>query len=171
MPIFASDHPFDLLAGVSPRTSSGGPRGTITLRTPNSRRLVTRGLCNLSDGVTPPTWRTRPELRRVGRKRLTASTTLGTPFEVELTSEMKIRVVAGSTVEGSCAWSSRWRGAMLTLPPSVRIHVALRPVDMRAQFDGLAGAVRQYLGGYPLLQCLNPPIHPNGVSGTQSGPP
>ena len=38
---------------------------------------------------------------------------------------------------------------MLTLPPSVRIHVALRPVDMRAQFDGLAGAVRQYIGGDP----------------------
>ena len=39
---------------------------------------------------------------------------------------------------------------MLTLPPSVRIHVALRPVDMRAQFDGLAGAVREYIGGDPL---------------------
>lgn len=39
---------------------------------------------------------------------------------------------------------------MLTLPPSVKIHVGLRPIDMRAQFDGLAGAVRQYLGGDPL---------------------
>lgn len=39
---------------------------------------------------------------------------------------------------------------MLTLPPSVRIYVALRPIDMRAQFDGLAGAARQHIGGDPL---------------------
>jgi len=39
---------------------------------------------------------------------------------------------------------------MLSLPPSVRIFVALEPVDMRKQFDGLANAARQVLGQDPL---------------------
>ena len=45
---------------------------------------------------------------------------------------------------------------MLTLPPSVKLHVALRPIDMRAQFAGLAGAVRQYIGGAP-SRCMPRP--------------
>jgi hypothetical protein len=87
----------------------------------------------------------RPEsIRR--RLRLPAS-----PFEVELASGMKIRVAVRVRRGGARPPGRGARGgAMLTLPPSVRIHVALRPVDMRAQFDGLAGAVRQYLGGDPL---------------------
>jgi transposase len=32
---------------------------------------------------------------------------------------------------------------MLTLPPSVRIFVAVEPADMRGSFDALAGAVRR----------------------------
>lgn len=32
---------------------------------------------------------------------------------------------------------------MLTLPPSVRVFVALEPIDMRGSFDALAGAVRR----------------------------
>lgn len=40
---------------------------------------------------------------------------------------------------------------MLTLPvASLRIFVAIEPLDMRKQFDGLAGAVRRELGGDPL---------------------
>ena len=39
---------------------------------------------------------------------------------------------------------------MLTPPAGLRIWVALSPMDMRAQFDGLAGAVRERLGGDPL---------------------
>jgi transposase len=34
---------------------------------------------------------------------------------------------------------------MLTLPPSVRIHVATGPVDLRKQFDGLSLLVAQTL--------------------------
>lgn len=32
---------------------------------------------------------------------------------------------------------------MLSLPPSVRVFVAVEPVDMRGSFDALAGAVRR----------------------------
>ena len=32
---------------------------------------------------------------------------------------------------------------MLTLPPTVRVFVAVEPVDMRGSFDALAGAVRR----------------------------
>jgi transposase len=32
---------------------------------------------------------------------------------------------------------------MLSLPPSVRVFVAVQPVDMRGSFDALAGAVRR----------------------------
>ena len=32
---------------------------------------------------------------------------------------------------------------MLSLPPSVRVFVAVAPVDMRGSFDALAGAVRR----------------------------
>lgn len=39
---------------------------------------------------------------------------------------------------------------MLTLPPSVRIHVCVQAVDMRKSFDGLALAARQVVGGDPL---------------------
>lgn len=39
---------------------------------------------------------------------------------------------------------------MLTLPPSVRIYMSLEPLDMRKQFDGLAGATRQILDQDPL---------------------
>lgn len=39
---------------------------------------------------------------------------------------------------------------MLTLPPSVRIYVALEPLDMRKQFDGLANAARLHLGQDPM---------------------
>ena len=35
---------------------------------------------------------------------------------------------------------------MLTLPPSVRLFVALDPVDMRKGFDGLAAVAQQQLG-------------------------
>jgi transposase len=39
---------------------------------------------------------------------------------------------------------------MLSLPPSVRIFVCTEPADMRRSFDGLAGLVREFLGGDPL---------------------
>ena len=39
---------------------------------------------------------------------------------------------------------------MLTLPPSVRIFVAVEPVDARKSFDGLAAVVRDSLGGDPM---------------------
>ena len=39
---------------------------------------------------------------------------------------------------------------MLTLPPAVRIHVALEPCDMRRSFDGLAGAVRERIRLNPM---------------------
>lgn len=32
---------------------------------------------------------------------------------------------------------------MLSLPPTVRVFVAVEPVDMRGSFDSLAGAVRR----------------------------
>lgn len=32
---------------------------------------------------------------------------------------------------------------MLSLPPTVRVFVAVEPVDMRGSFDVLAGAVRR----------------------------
>lgn len=32
---------------------------------------------------------------------------------------------------------------MLSLPPSVRVFIAVEPVDMRGSFDALAGAVRR----------------------------
>lgn len=39
---------------------------------------------------------------------------------------------------------------MLMLPPSVKIHVATSPVDMRKSFDGLAGVVSSVLDRDPL---------------------
>lgn len=39
---------------------------------------------------------------------------------------------------------------MLTLPPSVRIYVAITPCDMRKSFRGLTGLVRQQLQNDPL---------------------
>jgi len=39
---------------------------------------------------------------------------------------------------------------MLTSPLGLRIFVALDPLHMRKQFDGLAGAVRKELQGEPL---------------------
>ena len=38
---------------------------------------------------------------------------------------------------------------MLTLPPSVRILVARRPLDMRRSFDGLSAAVIDVIGEDP----------------------
>ena len=32
---------------------------------------------------------------------------------------------------------------MLTLPPTVRVFVAVEPFDMRGSFDAIAGAVRR----------------------------
>jgi len=32
---------------------------------------------------------------------------------------------------------------MLSLPPTVRVFVAVAPLDMRGSFDALAGAVRR----------------------------
>lgn len=39
---------------------------------------------------------------------------------------------------------------MLTLPPTVRVYVALGPVDMRKSHHGLAAVVREQLGLDPL---------------------
>lgn len=39
---------------------------------------------------------------------------------------------------------------MLTLPPSVRIYVAVHPVDARKSFDGLAALVESEFGLEPL---------------------
>lgn len=39
---------------------------------------------------------------------------------------------------------------MLTLPHTVKIHVAAEPVDLRKGFDGLAGATRSIVGADPL---------------------
>lgn len=38
---------------------------------------------------------------------------------------------------------------MLTLPPAVRIHLAVQPIDIRKSFDGLSGAVREVLAEDP----------------------
>ena len=38
----------------------------------------------------------------------------------------------------------------MTLPPSVRIFVAVEPVDARKSFDGLSAVVRDSLGGDPM---------------------
>lgn len=39
---------------------------------------------------------------------------------------------------------------MLTLPPSVRVHVAVQPIDLRKSFDGLSAAVAARFGQDPL---------------------
>lgn len=39
---------------------------------------------------------------------------------------------------------------MLSLPPSVRVFLAVGATDMRKSFDGLAGLVRSSIGGDPL---------------------
>jgi transposase len=39
---------------------------------------------------------------------------------------------------------------VLTLPPSVRVHLAVQPIDIRKSFDGLSGAVRDVLAEDPL---------------------
>jgi transposase len=39
---------------------------------------------------------------------------------------------------------------MLSLPPSVRIWLAVQPADLRKSFDGLAALVEHGLGGDPL---------------------
>ena len=39
---------------------------------------------------------------------------------------------------------------MIGLPPSVQIFLAVEPVNLRLSFDGLAGLVRNQLGGEPL---------------------
>jgi transposase len=39
---------------------------------------------------------------------------------------------------------------VLTLPPSVRIHLAVEPVNLRMSFRGLSGLVRQRLQEDPL---------------------
>ena len=39
---------------------------------------------------------------------------------------------------------------MLSLPPSVRIFVAVKPVDLRKGFDGLSAATREVLKQDPL---------------------
>ena len=39
---------------------------------------------------------------------------------------------------------------MLTLPPAVRVFVAVEPVDIRKAFDGLSAAVREILRENPL---------------------
>lgn len=39
---------------------------------------------------------------------------------------------------------------MLTLPPAVRVYVAVEPVDIRKAFDGLSAAVREVLRENPL---------------------
>jgi transposase len=39
---------------------------------------------------------------------------------------------------------------VLTLPPAVRVYVAVEPVDIRKAFDGLSAAVREILRQDPL---------------------
>lgn len=39
---------------------------------------------------------------------------------------------------------------MLTLPPSTRVYVAMKPTDMRRGFDGLFALVRDFLGEDPM---------------------
>src|SRR5690606_15634810 len=41
------------------------------------------------------------------------------------------------------ATNSRGASLMLSLPPTVRVFVAVEPLDMRGSFDALAGAVRR----------------------------
>lgn len=39
---------------------------------------------------------------------------------------------------------------MLSFPPTVQVHIAHEPVDMRKSYDGLSGCVEQELGADPL---------------------
>jgi transposase len=39
---------------------------------------------------------------------------------------------------------------MLSFPPTVLVHIAHEPVDMRKSYDGLSGCVEQILGADPL---------------------
>lgn len=39
---------------------------------------------------------------------------------------------------------------MLTLPPSVQVHLAVEPVDLRKSFDALASLVREQFGQEPM---------------------
>ena len=39
---------------------------------------------------------------------------------------------------------------MLTLPPSVHVHLAVEPIDLRKSFDALAAVVRQQFGQEPM---------------------
>jgi transposase len=39
---------------------------------------------------------------------------------------------------------------MLSLPASVRVHLAVEPCDMRRGFDSLAAIVREHFGDDPL---------------------
>lgn len=40
---------------------------------------------------------------------------------------------------------------MLTLPPAVRIHLAVQPIDIRKSLNGLSSAVREVLLEVPFL--------------------
>ena len=40
---------------------------------------------------------------------------------------------------------------MLSLPPTVRVFVAIEPLDMRGSFDALAGAVRRLANTFSAL--------------------
>ena len=51
---------------------------------------------------------------------------------------------------------------MLTLPPSVRIYVAARPVDARKSFDGLVALVESEFGLEPLSGHLFVFLNPRG---------
>ena len=55
-----------------------------------------------------------------------------------------------STPRSSRRSCARFGAGMLTLPSSVRIYVATRPVDLRRGFDGLAGTVRSVLRQDPM---------------------
>lgn len=39
---------------------------------------------------------------------------------------------------------------MLSFPPTVQVHIAHEPVDMRKSYDGLSGCVEQLLNADPL---------------------
>jgi transposase len=39
---------------------------------------------------------------------------------------------------------------MLSFPPTVQVHIAHKPVDMRKSYDGLSGCVEQLLNADPL---------------------
>lgn len=39
---------------------------------------------------------------------------------------------------------------MLSFPPTVQVHIAHEPVDMRRSYDGLSGCVEQLLHADPL---------------------